>query len=62
MQEATKSPLRIKHPIPPSEIRESRMQIDIRELVGPHRQITIKNGEEDYVLRITRNGKLILTK
>jgi hemin uptake protein HemP len=39
-----------------------RSRVDIHELVGPNRRVTISHGGEDYVLRITRNGKLILTK
>ncbi|HKH19398.1 MAG TPA: hemin uptake protein HemP [Gammaproteobacteria bacterium] len=31
-------------------------------MVGPHSRVTISHAGEDYVLRITRNGKLILTK
>lgn len=46
----------------PSPAHAPRDHVDIRELVGPHRRITISHAGEDYTLRITRNGKLILTK
>lgn len=32
------------------------------QLLGKHRAVTIKHEGADYVLRATRNGKLILTK
>jgi hemin uptake protein HemP len=41
---------------------DSRPQVDVRQLMGGHREITIKHAGQDYRLRITRNGKLILTK
>jgi hemin uptake protein HemP len=37
-------------------------RFNVHELVGPHGRVTISHAGEDYVLRITRNGKLILTK
>jgi hemin uptake protein HemP len=40
----------------------ARDHVDVRELVGSRRQVTISHAGEDYTLRITRNGKLILTK
>jgi hemin uptake protein HemP len=39
-----------------------RAHLDVRELVGARGQVTISHAGEDYILRITRNGKLILTK
>lgn len=32
------------------------------ELFGARNVILIRHAEQDYVLRVTRNGKLILTK
>ncbi len=36
--------------------------LDVAELLGGHRQISLRHGRQEYFLRITRNGKLILTK
>ena len=35
---------------------------DSNELLGARNVILIRHAEQDYVLRVTRNGKLILTK
>ena len=37
-------------------------RIDIRELLGAGREAILLHQGEEYRLRITRNGKLILTK
>jgi hemin uptake protein HemP len=37
-------------------------RIDIRALLGGGREAIMLHGEQEYRLRITRNGKLILTK
>ena len=37
-------------------------RIDSRALFGARNVLTIRHAEQDYTLRITRNGKLILTK
>lgn len=36
--------------------------IDSRTLFGARNVLLIRHDEQDYTLRITRNGKLILTK
>ena len=36
--------------------------IDSRELFGQHAEVRLRHGNEEYRLRITRQGKLILTK
>ncbi len=36
--------------------------IDSRALFGARNVLLIRHAEQDYTLRITRNGKLILTK
>jgi hemin uptake protein HemP len=36
--------------------------IDSARLLGGHKQVTILHGGESYSLRLTKNGKLILTK
>jgi hemin uptake protein HemP len=59
MQDSRKAPKRLKaHEQPATQ----GGQVDIRELVGRRRQVTISHGGDNYTLRITRNGKLILTK
>ncbi|MBA2491126.1 MAG: hemin uptake protein HemP [Gammaproteobacteria bacterium] len=63
MQDVSKAPSRLK-----SESNRagsdatSRGRVDVLELVGNHGRVTISHAGEDYILRITRNGKLILTK
>ncbi len=32
------------------------------DLLGPARRVVIEHGNERYVLSLTRNGKLLLTK
>lgn len=39
-----------------------RPRVDLHDLLGTNREITIEHAGADYTLRITRNGKLILTK
>jgi len=41
--------------------REPR-RISSEELIGPAREVLIRHAGFDYRLRITRQGKLILTK
>lgn len=36
--------------------------LDSRELFAQRRQVLIRHGSDTYVLRLTRQGKLILTK
>ncbi len=38
------------------------LRLDRRELFGARNVVLIRHAEQDYVLRLTRNGKLILTK
>lgn len=42
--------------------RASARRIDARALLGEAREIVIMHREQDYRLRVTSNGKLILTK
>lgn len=37
-------------------------EVDIKELLKGHRQMTIRHGASLYLLRLTRHNKLILTK
>jgi len=45
-----------------SSAREPAPIVTSEELLRGGREIQIRHGEEIYWLRITRNGKLILTK
>ncbi|AFL73311.1 hemin uptake protein HemP [Thiocystis violascens] len=36
--------------------------VDVRMLLGDAQLLTIKHGDSRYILRMTRNNKLILTK
>jgi len=36
--------------------------IDVRELLGPDLRAYLRLDDQTYTLRMTRNGKLILTK
>jgi len=50
----------VRHPAPKSVAPGKR--IDSRELLGEGREIVIVHGGEEYRLRLTSQGKLILTK
>ena len=45
-------------PPPPQELK----RVSSEDLVGPAREVLIRHAGCDYRLRITRQGKLILTK
>ncbi len=62
MQDGNRSSSPFKRQAHAKQGQPARDHVDVRDLVGPHRQVTISHAGEDYVLRITRNGKLILTK
>jgi hemin uptake protein HemP len=49
---------------PDAEIRlqQRRVPLTSRELLGNRREVRIEHEGSEYVLRATRNGKLILTK
>ena len=40
----------------------NRERVDSRSLLGPQGKLIIAHDDEDYQLRITKAGKLILTK
>jgi hemin uptake protein HemP len=48
-------------PAPPAPARELK-RVSTDELIGPDREVLIRHAGCDYRLRITRQGKLILTK
>jgi hemin uptake protein HemP len=52
-----------RHPTPvsASPVRELK-RVSTDELIGPEREVLIRHAGCDYRLRITRQGKLILTK
>ncbi|GAB3265131.1 hemin uptake protein HemP [Chitinimonas naiadis] len=52
----TKPPLSKPLPVAPAPV------IDVATLMGKHAEISIRHRGETYRLRLTRNGKLILTK
>ena len=44
------------------KIEVSNNRITSRELIGGKKELRIIHNEEEYTLRLTANGKLILTK
>ncbi len=42
--------------------RSGPPEIDVQELLGDAKEVTLLHGSERYRLRITANDKLILTK
>lgn len=53
-------------PSSPSEVKTARptlaKEVDVASLVGSGREVVLVHRGERYRLRITANGKLILTK
>ena len=47
---------------PAAESAAPRKRLNSRELFGPMREVVIDHVGEEYRLRITSQGKLILTK
>ena len=47
-------------PEPPKTGRPVRLQAS--ELLSGHREVILEHGGQEYRLRLTSNGKLILTK
>lgn len=43
-------------------VAADRRQLDSMELLGRGNEVIISHGREEYRLRLTRQGKLILTK
>ncbi|MDD3609581.1 MAG: hemin uptake protein HemP [Halothiobacillaceae bacterium] len=39
-----------------------RPRLDVAKLMGGRHDVVLVHGTEEYILRITSNGKLILTK
>lgn len=52
-----------KNPLPvPPDTRQAPPRIRLEDLLRGCREAIILHGPEEYRLRLTRNGKLILTK
>jgi hemin uptake protein HemP len=55
-----------QQPLPPpltaSQPAGEAPRLDSAQLLGGRKQVAISHGGELYSLRLTRNGKLILTK
>lgn len=47
---------------PPEAPKVPSRRIRVEEILGGAREAVILHGHEEYRLRLTRNGKLILTK
>jgi hemin uptake protein HemP len=47
---------------PSAETRESKVRVIVAELLQGGREAILEHDGQDYRLRITANGKLILTK
>jgi len=46
----------------PLPIKTGRFQVDLKDLLRGRSELQIVHEEQVYVLRLTRNNKLILTK
>lgn len=55
----TKADIHEKSVMPKSAIPE---QVSSRELLGQRKELIILHNDERYILRVTGNNKLILTK
>jgi len=44
------------------EVTDAVRSMDVRTLLGEHRELRLEHEGQVYRLRITANGKLILTK
>jgi hemin uptake protein HemP len=51
-----------RHPAPTSPSAHELKRVSTEDLIGPAREVLIRHAGCDYRLRITRLGKLILTK
>jgi hemin uptake protein HemP len=47
---------------PPSEAATRQRRLKVSDLLAGEREAILEHGGQDYRLRITANGKLILTK
>jgi hemin uptake protein HemP len=51
-----------RQPVPTSAPAQELKRVSTEDLIGPAREVLIRHAGCDYRLRITRQGKLILTK
>jgi hemin uptake protein HemP len=52
----------LQPPPAPDEGKSTAREIDVATLIGPGREVVLVHRGERYRLRVTANGKLILTK
>lgn len=45
-----------------SRTTQQRPRVKVAEILAGHREAILEHNGEDYLLRITANGRLILTK
>lgn len=55
-------PSQASQPAPQPSAVPAQPALDSSQLLGGRKQVAISHGGELYSLRLTRNGKLILTK
>ena len=48
--------------LPVTESEPSRRRIEVADLLGDAREVCLVHGDAEYLLRLTSNGKLLLTK
>ncbi|MFN3565751.1 MAG: hemin uptake protein HemP [Burkholderiaceae bacterium] len=52
----------VAEPVPKAAGAPHPLVLDSRDLFRRHTQVLIRHGPDTYTLRMTRQGKLILTK
>lgn len=50
------------NPVPPQESRSPAPRLDTRTVLQGAREVILVHGSEEYRLKVTSSGKLILTK
>lgn len=58
----TDAPRGVDASVQPSMTNAKMRQLDSKELFNGQRELEIAHGDQTYRLRLTRQGKLILTK
>ena len=63
MNRATPKPAaKLPSPSPQDVSQRPRERVEVASLMAGRRDVVLVHGVEEYLLRITSNGKLILTK
>jgi hemin uptake protein HemP len=62
MMHVTSAAMTNDTPSPPVRPTPRPAPIDSRALFAGRTEVNIRHGGDDYVLRVTKNGKLLLTK